>query len=187
MHDHKGALWGRGEISSGKVLEGLTAGREARGDFSHTHEPHTFGRDRARTPAIALRESLHRMIWRNRFLPRKDSWLPQHAYILPPSSRLGTFFYFAVCFLLSARPRIRPAARPRGHSRCSLFLASFAPSSIKISFAGRKYFVSYGMSRRKSPDVWTIFFTFHVKILYNTNFSINHIHIFIELYNFIFI
>ena len=93
----------------------------------------------------SLRESLHGMIWRNRLLPRKDSWLPQHAYILPPSSRLGSWgvllLYFLVCFLLTPE---RSSFAPRGHSRCSLFLQSFTPSSIKICFAGN-YFVSYGI------------------------------------------
>lgn len=98
-----------------------------------------------RIAAIAARESLHGMIWRNRLSPRKDSRLPQHAYILPPSLPHSVpFFYFiSPCFLSGTSSRIRTAARPLeiALSRCSLFLAPFAPSSIKICFAVRKYFV----------------------------------------------
>jgi hypothetical protein len=60
-----------------------------------------------------------------------------------PVSR-GCFTLFP-CAFSWARPRVRLAAHPRGLSHCSLFLTSFAPSSIKIYFAGWKYFVPWNI------------------------------------------
>lgn len=44
MHGHKGVLWSRVEISSRSWKDLKPGGGVGpQGDFSHTHEPHTFG------------------------------------------------------------------------------------------------------------------------------------------------
>lgn len=152
MHGHKGALWSRVEISSRswkKLNPGGGGGPEV---IFLTRTSRTLSVPRSCTNP-GNRCANRCTGWFDVIASRRERIrLPQHAYILPPSSRLGAFFYFISPYALSWA--LVRAVRPRGHSRRSLFLASFAPSSIKICFAGRKYFASCGMFRLGSPDIF---------------------------------